>query len=68
MNNLFAYLIAGLLFLAIPVIAFLGFTLIYYIICMCFGLAFSWLYALGIFLICLLIRWVISAARSKNND
>lgn len=66
MYEFFALLLVFLVMVASVVLPFLVFTLIYYIICICFGLVFSWWYALGIFLVCLVIRWVISASRGNN--
>lgn len=67
MLEIFGCLIIALSMLLVPIVCFLVFSLIYYIICLCFGFTFSWGIALGFFLICLVIRWVISAARGGNN-
>lgn len=39
---------------------------LWYLICLGLGIEFSWFAALAIFAICMLLRWVLSAARSKN--
>lgn len=66
MDKLLGCLIIAVSMVLVPVVCFLVFSLIYYIICICFGLTFSWLVALGFFLICLLLRWIISAGKGDK--
>ena len=36
------------------------------VISMCFGFTFTWKLATGIWIVCLLLRWIISAAKSDK--
>ena len=38
------------------------------ILSLCFGFVFSWKLATGIWLACLLLRWIISAAKSDKSN
>lgn len=59
------------LFMAILVVAVLGLTYLAiagltYLICLGFGLEWSWLLALGVWAACVLLRWIVSAAKGKD--
>lgn len=34
-----------------------------WVVCKCFSLAFSWKIATGIWVVCLIARWIVSAAK-----
>lgn len=46
-------------------VAYLIVSLLWWMICLGLGIEFSWFAALGIFAICMLLRWVVSAAKPK---
>lgn len=57
------------LILAVIGIGALGYLFIAgltYLICLGFGLEWSWLTALGVWAACIIFRWVLSAAKSSK--
>lgn len=53
-------------FVLVLAFAYLVVSGLWYLICLGLGIQFSWFAALGIFAICLLLRWVISAAKPNK--
>lgn len=51
----------GFFALSLALVAFMS-----YLICIGFGIAWSWPLAIGIWALCIVIRWVISAARNGD--
>ena len=45
---------------------FLGVSLVYWIICFAFGLTFSWKIAIGVWAVVVLLRMIMSAAKSSG--
>lgn len=45
---------------------FLGVSLVYWILCFAFGLAFSWKIAIGVWAVVVLLRMIVSAAKSTG--
>lgn len=63
-------ILAGLV-IAIAILALLGASYLIvagltYLICLGFGLEWSWLLALGVWAACVLLRWIVSAAKGKQ--
>ena len=47
-------------------VAYLIVSLLWWLICLGLGIEFSWFAALGVFAVCMLLRWVVSAAKPKQ--
>lgn len=45
---------------------FLGVSLVYWVFCFAFGLAFSWKIAIGVWAVVVLLRMIVSAAKSTG--
>lgn len=58
--------IALLAVIAVIGLVFLFIAGLTYLICLAFGLEWSWLMALGVWAACILVRWVLSAAKSDS--
>lgn len=41
-------------------------SLLWWFVCLGLGIEFNWFAALGIYAICILLRWVVSAAKPKE--
>lgn len=59
------------LFIALIIVAALGASYLVvaaltYLMCLGFGLEWSWLLALGVWAACGLLRWIVSAAKGKD--
>lgn len=64
-------LAAVILILAVIGVGVLGYLFISgltYLICLAFGLPWSWLTALGVWAACVMLRWVLSAAKSSGGS
>lgn len=46
-------------------VSYLIVSLLWWLICLGLGIEFNWFAALGIFAVCMLLRWVVSAAKPK---
>lgn len=61
--TMLAGLLTILLFVGVIGLLFLFVAGLTYMVCWGFGLEWSWMLALGVFAACLLLRWILSAAK-----
>ena len=71
MNKGIIYSILAGLLIALFVVFVLGATYLLvagltYLICLGFGWEWNWFLALGVWALCVLLRWIISAAKGKD--
>lgn len=70
-DNFLGCSIVGLGFVALLAIClglvYLFVSGMWYLICLGLGIEFNWFAALAIMAICLLLRWIISAAKPSKN-
>lgn len=63
-NAILAGVLAILLVIALGYLFIAGLT---YLVCLGFGLEWSWMIALGVWAACVIFRWVLSAAKSGGS-
>lgn len=66
-NSVLVTLLVILDFVGFSVLGYLVVAGLTYIICLAFGLSWSWLMALGVWATCVLLRWIMSAAKGGGN-
>lgn len=65
-ENIVTLILSLILIAAVLGISWIAICGVIKLITLCFGLSFSWAIATGIWLVLLLCRWVIGAARNKE--
>lgn len=66
-NAILAGVLAVLLVIAIGALGYLFIAGLTYLVCLGFGLEWSWPIALGVWAACVIFRWVLSAAKSGGS-
>ena len=60
------FLVVALFIIGIYSLSYFGVCVIVKALSICFGFVFTWKLATGIWIVCMLLRWIISAAKSDK--
>lgn len=58
--------LAVLAIILVTIIPFFFVAFLSYLVCLGFGLTWSWMLAVGVWAVCVLLRWIVSAAKGKD--